>query len=175
MATTKAKKSAALEQARALFAEAKNLILAEYRGMDVAQVTEFRSSLRKVGVKFKILKNTLMKKLAKETGIQDLDPHLHGPVGIAFLGRDIAAGSKAMIQFAKTHEQLIIKAGYLDGKIFNLDGVKAMAALPSREVMLARLLATLQAPIKGVMTVARGNTQKLVYVLNALKEQKAKA
>jgi large subunit ribosomal protein L10 len=126
-------------------------------------------------VKYKIVKNTLVRKLAKELNIQNLDQHLKGPVGVVFLGKDVAAGAKTVLEFAKKNELFVIKTGYIEGKTLGMEGLKAMAALPSREVMLAIFLGTLQAPVKGFMTVARGNTQKLVYALNAWKEKKAKA
>jgi len=96
---------------------------------------------------------------------------LKGPVGVVFLGKDVAAGAKTVLEFAKKNELFVIKTGYIEGKTLGMDGLKAMAALPSREVMLAILLGTLQAPVKGFMTVARGNTQKMVYALNALKDK----
>ncbi|NTV52051.1 MAG: 50S ribosomal protein L10 [Candidatus Firestonebacteria bacterium] len=175
MATTKAKKSQVLEKVRDYLQESKNLVFTEYRGMNVEQVTTLRTTLRKAGVKYKIVKNTLIKKLAKEMGMQDLDKHLKGPVGVVFLGKDVAAGAKTVLEFAKKNELFVIKAGYVEGKSLGIESLKALASLPPREVMLAILLGTLQAPIKGFMTVARGNTQKLVYALNALKDKKAKA
>jgi large subunit ribosomal protein L10 len=175
MATSKAKKSEVLEKVRGYFQESTNVVVTEYRGMNVEQITSLRATLRKAGLKYKVVKNTLVKKLAKEFGIQDLDQHLQGPVGVVFLGKDVAAGSKAILDFAKKNELFVIKAGFVEGKALGLVGLKAMASLPSREVMLAILLGTLQAPVKGFMTVARGNTQKLVYALNALKDKKAKA
>jgi large subunit ribosomal protein L10 len=175
MATTKAKKGKVLDLVRGYLQESKNLVLTEYRGMNVGQVTALRSTLRKAGVKYKIVKNTLVKKLAKEMDIQALGEHLKGPVGVVFLGKDVAAGAKTVLEFAKKNELFVIKTGFIEGKMLGLNSLKAMAALPSREVMLAILLGTMQAPVKGFMTVARGNTQKLVYVLNALKDKKAKA
>jgi len=175
MATTKARKELVLEKVRGYLQESKNLVITEYRGMNVEQVTQLRTVLRKAGVRYKIVKNTLVKKLAKELDIHDLDKHLKGPVGVVFLGKDVAAGAKTVLEFAKKNELFVIKSGYIEGKALGIDGLKAMAALPSREVMLAILLGTLQAPVKGFMTVARGNTQKLVYALNALKEKKSKA
>ncbi len=175
MATAKAKKGAVLEQVRGYLQTSTNMVLTEYRGMNVEKMTELRSTLRKAGLKYKVVKNTLVKKLAKEFGIENLDKQLHGPVGVVFLGKDVAAGTKAVLDFAKKNELLVIKSGYIEGKTLGMDGLKAMASLPSREVMLAMLLGTLQAPVKGFMTVARGNTQKLVYALNALKDKKAKA
>jgi large subunit ribosomal protein L10 len=174
MATNKTKKAKFMEDVRLIIKDSKNLVLTEYRGMTVEQVTELRSSLRKSGVKLKVLKNTLTRKLFKESGIDQLDPHLHGPVAISFLGKDVAAATKAILNFAKKNEKFILKAGFIEGKVISLDGLKAISSLPSREVMLSRLLSTMQAPIRAMMTVMNGNTQKLVYALNAIKAQKEK-
>jgi large subunit ribosomal protein L10 len=175
MATSKSKKKQALEQVQAYLVEGANLVVTEYRGINVEQMTALRADLRKAGLKFKVIKNTLMKKLLKEHKVQGLNEHLKGPVGVAFLGRDAAAGSKAVLNANKKNPLFVIKAGLVEGKVINPEGIKAMATLPSREVLLAQLLGTLQAPVRGFMIVARGNTQKLVYALNALKDQKAAA
>ncbi len=175
MATSKAKKAQALDRIKSILGASKNLVLTEYRGLNVEQMTQLRRNLRKAGVQYKILKNTLVKKLMAETGIEHLEEYLHGPVGIGFLGADVAAATKAIIDFAKKNELLVVKAGYVEGKVVDLSGLKVLAALPSREVMLAILLQTMQAPLKGFMTVLQGNTQKLVCALNALKDKKAKA
>jgi large subunit ribosomal protein L10 len=175
MATSKSKKSKVLDQVKAFLGASSNLVLTEYRGINVAQMTELRAALRKAGVKYKVVKNTLLKKMLKELGMQNLDTHLHGPVGVAFLGKDVAAGSKSVLESSKKNPLLVMKAGLVEGKLVTPDGLKVLASLPSREVMLSRLLSTMQAPVRGFMIVARGNTQKLVYALNAVKEQKDKA
>lgn len=175
MATSKSKKSKVLEEVKGVLDESTNLVLTEYRGINVEQMTGLRAELRKVGVKFKVIKNTLMKKTLKEHNIEGLDVQLCGPVGVAFLGKDVAAGSKAVLEVTKKNPLFIIKSGVVEGKLVGTESIKAMALLPSREALLAQLLGTLQAPVRGFMTVARGNTQKLVYALNALKDQKAKA
>jgi len=175
MATSKGKKSKVLGEVKDILGGSANMVLTEYRGMNVAQMTALRSDLRKAGMKFKIMKNTLMKKLIKEQGLQNLDAQLHGPVGVAFLGKDVAYGSKVIVDSTKKNPMFLVKAGLIEGKVVDMEGIKVLASLPPREVMLAILLGTMQAPLRGFMTVARGNTQKLVYALNALKDQKSKA
>lgn len=175
MATSKSKKSKVLDDVKVVLGDSSNLVLTEYRGINVEQMTGLRADLRKAGVKFKVIKNTLLKKLIKDLGLANLDAHLHGPVGVAFLGKDVAAGSKAVLNSTKKNPLFLVKAGLVEGKVVSADGIKALALLPSREVMLSQLLRTMQAPVRGFMVVARGNTQKLVYALNALKEQKSKA
>jgi len=175
MATSKSKKSKVLDEVSGVLDASANLVLTEYRGINVADMTALRADLRKAGVKFKVVKNTLMKKMLKEHGAPGLEPQLHGPVGVAFLGADVAAGSKAVVEAAKKNPLFIVKSGLVEGKVIGTEGVQALASLPPREVLLAQLLGTLQAPVRGFMTVIRGNTQKLVYALNALKDQKAAA
>ncbi len=175
MATSKAKKTQVMEQVREILQSNADLILTEYRGLDVEKMTELRATLRKAGVKYKILKNTLLKKLVSESALGNLDPYLAGPIGVAFLGAEVTAAAKALTAFAKKNEMLVIKAGYIEGRVLGFDGIQAVATLPSREVMLAVLLGTFQAPLRAFLTVAQGNTRKLAYALNALKQKKEKA
>ncbi len=174
MATSRTKKSQRMEEIQGILKENRNIILTEYRGLNVAQMTELRNTLRQTGIKYKISKNTLVRKIFQEAGIGNLEEYLQGPVAIGFLSEDVSGSAKAFLKFAKKNSLLVIKAAYIEGQVMGLEGVKAIASLPSREVMLGILLGTLQAPIRGFMTVAEGNTRKLVYALNALKEQKEK-
>jgi large subunit ribosomal protein L10 len=172
MATSKGKKKTVLDTVRGVLESNRNLVLTEYRGITVSDITALRTALRKVGVKFKVMKNTLLRKLLKELGVQGLDDQLKGPVAVAFLGKDVAAASKAMVEAGKKNQLLVIKSGYIEGKVLGLDALKALASLPPREVLLSRLLSTMQGPLRGFLTVAQGNTQKLVYALNAVKAKK---
>ncbi len=174
MATSKSKKSEVLEKVKTILDNNKNVVLTEYRGMNVQEMTEFRAALRKAGVQLKVLKNTLSKRLFKDVGMEEMNGQMEGPVAVGFLSDDVAASAKVLLDFAKKNEFLKIKAGYIDGKVVSMDQVKAIASLPSREVLLGMVLGTLQAPVKSLMTVMRGTTQNLVYALNALKEKKEK-
>ncbi|MCK5218819.1 50S ribosomal protein L10 [bacterium] len=174
MATSRAKKSQTMEEVKAILEKNRNIVLAEYRGLNVKEMTEMRMTMRKTGIKFRILKNTLAKKIFQAAGISNLEEYLQGPVGIGFLGEDVSVSAKTVLKFAKKKEFFIVKAAHIEGQVMELGGFQAIASLPSREVILSTLLGTLQAPIRGFMTVAEGNTRKLVYALNALKEQKEK-
>ncbi len=174
MATSKAKKNQVMEEIREILRTNKNVVLTEYRGLNVEKITELRARLRKAGVKFKVLKNTLSRRLFQEAGLESLQVHLEGQVALSFLSEDVAASSKALVDFAKKNELLVVKAGFVDGKLMEAAEVKALASLPSREVLLAMLLYTMQAPVKNFMSVMQGTTRKLVYALNAVKEQKEK-
>lgn len=148
-------------------------VLTDYRGLNVAEVTELRNKLREAGVEFKVLKNTLTKIAADEVGLEGLDPYLEGPTAIAFGVDDPVAPAKILSEFAKTHKALEIKAGILENKVIDPAGVKALADLPSREVLLAQVLGGMQAPMYGFAGALQGLIRNLVYVLDAVKEKKA--
>lgn len=123
-------------------------VLADYRGLTVSQVTELRKQLREAGIEFKVVKNTLTRRATQETDFTELDPYLTGPTAIAF-GEDAIAPAKILSDFAKTHENLKVKAGIVEGRVVDADQIKALAALPSREGLLSMLLSVLQAPIRN--------------------------
>lgn len=129
--------------------ESKSTVLVDYRGLDVAQVTELRKQLREAGVDFKVYKNTLARRATQEAELSDLDAHLVGPTAIAFSVEDAVAPAKILNEFAKKNEDLEIKAGIVEGKIVDVAEIKALADLPSREGLLSMLLSVLQAPIRN--------------------------
>ncbi|MBN1595334.1 50S ribosomal protein L10 [candidate division FCPU426 bacterium] len=174
MATNKMKKNQVLEEIRGILKENTNMILTEYRGLNVEKITELRTALRKAGIKFKVLKNTLSKILLKEAGIADLDDYLQGPIAIGFLSSDVANASKVILDYARKNELLVVKAGYIEGKKVEISGLKAIASLPTREVLLGMLLVTMKAPVRDLASVLQGTTRKVLYALNAIKEQKQK-
>lgn len=124
-------------------------VITDYRGLNVAQVTELRKQLREAGVEFRVLKNTLVRRATKEANLEQLDEHLTGPTAIAFSADDLIAPAKILHTFAKENEQLEIKAGVLEGEIVNVDQIKELADLPSREGLLSMLLSVLQAPMRN--------------------------
>lgn len=151
------------------------VVLTDYRGLNVAEVTELRNKLREAGIEFKVVKNTLTKIAASQIGLEGLAPYLEGPTAIAFGISDPVAPAKILSEFAKVHKDLEIKAGVLEGKVIGIDAVKALADLPSREVLLARVLGGMQAPMYGFAGVLQGTLRSLVYALNAVREKKAAA
>lgn len=148
-------------------------VLTDYRGLNVAEVTELRNKLREAGVEFKVLKNTLTRIAAHQVGLEDLDSYLEGPTAIAFGIDDPVAPAKILSEFAKAHKALEIKAGILENKVIDAEGVKALADLPSREVLLAKLLGAMQSPMYGFAGSLQGLLRNLVYVLDAVREKKA--
>lgn len=135
-------------------------ILADYRGLTVAEVTELRKKLREAGVEFKVYKNTLTRRATAEVGLSELDEFLTGPTAIAFCAHDVVAPAKILSDFAKEHDALEIKAGVIEGKMVSLDQIKAVANLPSREGLLSMLLSVLQAPIRNFALAVKAVSEK---------------
>jgi len=124
-------------------------LLTDYRGLTVAEVTELRKKLREAGVEFRVVKNTLIRRATAMAELTELDAHLTGPTAIAFSKDDAVAPAKVIMEFAKTNENLKVKAGVVEGKVVGIDQIKALADLPSREGLLSMLLSVLQAPIRN--------------------------
>ncbi|AMA74462.1 MULTISPECIES: 50S ribosomal protein L10 [Aneurinibacillus] len=127
----------------------KSTVVTDYRGLNVAQVTELRKKCREAGVEFKVYKNTLTRRATAEVGLTDLDEVLTGPTAIAFSLEDEITAAKVLADFAKENEALEIKGGVMEGKVLSVDEVKAIASLPNREGLLSMLLSVLQAPIRN--------------------------
>ena len=125
-------------------------VFVDYCGLTVEEDTQLRNKLRDAGVEYKVIKNTLTRFAAKEVGFDELDPILNGPTSLAISMTDEVAPAKVVAEFAKTHEQLEIKGGFLDGKVLELAEVKALAATPNRETLLAKLLGSLNAPASNL-------------------------
>ena len=154
---------------------AKSFVLADYRGLTVEQDTEMRSALRKAGVEYKVVKNTLARFAAKENNLDGLEPYLKGPTALAMSDKDPVAPAKILAEYSKKYEKLELKAGVVEGKIVDIAGIKALAELPSREVLIARVLGGFNAPLAGLVNVLNGNIRTLAIALNAIAEKKAAA
>ena len=124
-------------------------VVVDYRGLTVGQVTELRKQLREAGVEFKVYKNTLTRRAVEIAELTDLNESLTGPNAIAFSANDVVAPAKIINDFAKKNDKLEIKAGVIEGKVVDAEGVKALAELPSREGLLSMLLSVLQAPMRN--------------------------
>ena len=128
----------------------KSTVVVDYRGLNVAEVTELRKQLRDAGVEFKVYKNTLTRLAAESAEVAELNEALTGPNAIAFSTEDVIAPAKILNDFAKKHEALEIKAGVIEGNVATKEEVQALAELPSREGLLSMLLSVLQAPIRNL-------------------------
>lgn len=155
-----------LQQAKAVF-------LADFRGMTVGKATELRNELRKADVEYKVVKNTLLELASRDTDKAVLADHYTGPTAIALTYSDPVAAAKVLSKFAKEPQsKLALKAGVLSGKAISVADIQALAELPSREVLIAKLLGTLQAPAANFVGVLAAVPGSFVRALNAIKEQK---
>ncbi len=142
-------KSVKVQEIAAKFEAAASVVVVDYRGLTVSQVTELRKQLREAGVELKVYKNTLTRRAAESVGVEAINEFLTGPNAIAFSNEDVVAPAKVINDFAKKNEALEIKAGIIEGTIASVEDVKALAELPSREGLLSMLLSVLQAPVRN--------------------------
>ena len=154
------------------FGSAKGAVLVDYRGINVAQDTELRAALRKAGVRYRIIKNTMARFAIKEVGLDDLAQYLVGPTAMATSDSDAIEPARIMSEYVKKIDKLKIKAGVVEGKVVDVKGVDVIAAMPSRDVLIAMMLGGLNAPISGFVNVLNGNLRGLVCALNAIAEKK---
>lgn len=140
--------------------DAQSVVIVDYRGLTVTQDTELRKALREAGVTYKVYKNTMMNFAFKDTEFESLKEVLEGPSAIAISKEDATAPARVIAKFAKTAPALEIKAGIVEGTFYDADGMKEIAAVPSREELLSKLLGSLQSPITN-----------LARVLNQIAEQ----
>ena len=143
-------KKAIVEQLKERFQNAQAGVLADYRGLSVAQDTELRAKLREAGVHYTVVKNNLTRFAAKEVGLDALDEILHGPTAIATSDTDVIAPAKVLVEFAKENEALEIKSGFVDGKVVSIEEVMTYASIPSKEVLISKMLGSLQSPISAL-------------------------
>lgn len=169
-------KVAVVAEVREKLAESEGALLTEYRGLDVPALAELRRAMREAGGEYKIYKNSLVKLAARDAGL-DIDDLLTGPVAIAFVGEkadgspgDAAGVAKALKDFAKTNDALVIKGGVLDENRLGPDEIKALAELPSRDVLLAQIAGAFQAPVAKFAGLLAAVPRDFAYALQALIE-----
>lgn len=140
--------------------ESATTVVADYRGLNVAQVTELRKQLREAGVEFQVLKNTLVRRATAAAELSELDEVLTGPTAIAFSVEDAIAPAKILNDFAKKNDALKVKGGVVEGRVVGADQIKALAELPSREGLLSMLLSVLQAPVRNFALAVKAVAEK---------------
>jgi large subunit ribosomal protein L10 len=170
--TAKAEKVIALH---AKFVDAKAAILADYSGLNVQQLAELRSQLRGAAVELHVVKNTLARRAVEETGFVPLVDHFVGPVSVAFAQHDAVAMAKALTEYAKKEPKLNVRVGFVEGQVLSPGQITALAELPPREVLLGRMLSSMQSPLVGLVGVLQGVLRQLMYALQAIKEAKEQA
>ena len=135
-------------------------VIADYRGLNVAQVTELRRELRDAGIEFQVLKNSLVRRATANAELNGLEEVLTGPTAIAFSKEDAVAPARILNTFAKKNDALKLKGGIVEGQVFNVDEIKALAELPSRDGLLSMLLSVLQAPVRNFALAVKAVGEK---------------
>jgi len=154
-------KEAKVSKIKEKMGKAQGIVFAKYQGLTVEEDTELRKNLRDAGVEYKVYKNTLTTLAAKELGFDGATSMLEGPLSIAFGYEDPTIPAKVLNDFAKTHKKMELVGGIVQGEIFDEAKIKQLATIPSREVLIAKLLGSFKAPLSN-----------LAYLLNAVKEKK---
>ena len=174
MSLNRKEKAVVIEDVTTQVATAQSIVVAEYRGLDVASVTVLRKNARASGVYLRVLKNSLARKAIVGTPFEALSTKLVGPL-IYAISADPVAAAKVLSAFAKDNDKLAIKAGALPNSIIDVNGVKALATMPSRDELLSKLLGTMQAPIAQFVRTLNEVPTKFVRGLAAVRDQKQAA
>jgi large subunit ribosomal protein L10 len=164
-------KKGVVEEIKQLIQQSHSFVIIDYKGLTVAEDTEMRNKYRKAGCVYKVLKNRLVKIALNELGYTEFDSLLEGPTAIAFGMEDAVAPAKIATTMVSESKKTAIKCGMVDGSFLDVDGVQALAKLPAKEVLVAKLLGMLQSPITGFVRVLNGPIAGLARVLKAISEK----
>jgi len=167
-------KKAVVAEVSAQVAKAQGIVVAEYRGLEVGNMTDLRAKARKSGVYLRVLKNTLARRAVAGTPFEKLADQMVGPL-VYGISSDPVATAKVLNEFAKTNEKLVIKAGAMPNAVITAKEVKALATMPSREQLIAQLLGTMQAPVAKFVRTLNEVPSRFVRTLAAVRDQKEKA
>jgi len=166
-------KEAQVELIQEKLSQAQAVVLADYRGLTVDEMTELRKKLRDAGVEFRVVKNTLARLAVRKANIEGLDSHLEGPTAMAFGDKDPVAPAKVLHTFARGHKNLELKMGLLENKILSRQELEALATLPAREVLLTQLAGVMQAPLRNLGMVLSAPIRNMAYTLEAVRKKQA--
>ena len=146
-------KEAKVAEIKEKLEKAQAVVLAKYQGLTVEEDTLLRKNLREAGIEYKVYNNTLVTLAVKELGIEGFDEYLEGPVSIAFGYDDVTAPARILNDFAKDHKALELKAGIVDGELYDAAKIQQLATIPSKEVLIAKLLGSIKSPISSFARV----------------------
>src|SRR5262245_53944515 len=169
------RKEALVEEISTKLGDSDAAVLTEYRGLTVDELADLRGSLRPAGTEYKVFKNTLARRAVESSGRTELLPMLEGPVAIAFVRGDAVLAAKALKEFGKGNPALVVKGGLLGGQLLSAADFEALADVPPREVLLARLAGGFQAPMVKAAGLFQAFTRNFAYGLQALIDQKGGA
>ena len=158
-------KVVAVEDLKARFNGVKTVVLTEYRGLTVQQLSDLRKQLRAVSAEYKIVKNRLARLAVASSELEGLSGHLNGPTGLIISKQDAVAVAKALHAFARTNQALAIKAGFVEGQVLPPAGLKALADLPSKDALRSQLVGALQGAMAQLVGLLSAPQRELVYVL----------
>ena len=165
-------KKAVVDEVSEQVSKAQAIIIAEYRGLQVGEMTELRAQARKSGVYLRVLKNTLVRRAVDGTPFSGLANEMVGPL-VFGMSSDPVSAAKVLSEFAKANDKFIIKAGAMPNQVMDAKGIQALATLPSREELLSKLLGTMQAPVAKFVRTLNEVPTKFVRGLAAVRDQKA--
>ncbi len=168
-------KMVTVEELKEMIKDSKSVILSDFTGLNVADISELRRHCRENGIQFRVIKNTLAKRSFEELGIEGMDAFLEGPTAFAVSAVDEVAAAHVLKKFADDYELPRFKGGYVAGRILDEKETIRLASLPSREVLHAQVVGTFQAPLRGLVGVLNASLRDLVGVLDAIKEKKGAA
>jgi large subunit ribosomal protein L10 len=154
------------------FEKSRVVILTDYKGLNVDAMTELRTKLREAEIEYQVVKNTMLRLASEGTDVEVIKDSFKGPSAIALSFEDPVAPAKILTDFAKDHDKLEIKIGVMGGKVMELDGIKALSSLPSREELLATVLSAMNAVPTSLVTALSDVPRRMVNVLQAIKDQK---
>jgi large subunit ribosomal protein L10 len=173
LALSKDSKKEILQDLIAKLKESKGVVLTDYQGMNVSQISSLRNELKEKKVEFKIVKNTLMEKASEELNVEDLTKDLIGCTAMAFCSDDGVAPARLLKEYFKKNKiDLKIKSGLIDGKVFSPEKIMEIASLPSKDVLIAQMINGVKSPLYSLVFILQGPLRGLIYTLEAVRKQK---
>ncbi len=171
----KSQKKQLVEDLHAKFEKSKIVILTDYKGLNVSKINELRRKLTDANIEYRVVKNTLLARASEDTDVAAVKDHFTGPTAIALSYDDPVAPAKVLADFAKDNDKLEIKIGVMAGKLLDVQAIKSLSELPSREVLLSQLLSVMNAVPTALVRALTNVPEKLLYALQAIKDQKEAA
>lgn len=165
-------KQAAVAEVIDKMKRAQCVVVLDYRGLTVDEVTSLRNQFREAGVEYKVIKNNMLKRAAEELNIEGVEEYFKGPSAVAFGYEDPVAPAKILCKFVKDVNKTEIKGGILDGKVMDAAGITSLSKLPSKEELLAKMMGSMNAPVTNFVGVLAAIPRGLVCALNAIAQQK---
>ncbi len=172
---TRQAKEKMMEEIAEELRQAELVIVTDYRGLKVKAISDLRGRLRKEQCRYRVTKNTMNRLACRKAGVEELENLFEGPTAIAYSNADPVAAAKVFMEFSKGNEALVIKGGMLSGQLLDPAQIKALGDIPSREILLSKVVGGFQAPIYGLAGVLQGILRQLVYTVDAVREQKESA